>query len=219
METRIGFVGCYSHDVIMILAKVVSCMERKVLLRDLNQQHPLRASVPIPEDLCVTRACGEYDGVLFTEQPPGREKEERCEVELIDFGMSVRKEEARRCSELVLVTDMLPHHIRCLARVDLPAEAVKVCIIRDAIEGMCRKEKEVRDFLHRFPERKVFYLPPDFRDVKNRYVCETLHEYSIRRCSPEMQDVVYYMAGVLCPDSSEKEIRRRVRYQERRCYR
>lgn len=219
MKTRVGFVGCYSHDIILILAKVLSCLERKVLVRDLNKNRPLRASVPIPEGVCTTSTCIEYDDVWFTERLPGVAETEHYDIELINFGMDIREDVSSRCSEFVLVTDMLPHHMQRLAWSNLPAQSVRVCIIRDAIEGMLKGEKGIKEFLNLFPRRKVFYLPPDFRDVKNRYVCETMHEYSIKRCSPEMQEAVYYMAGELCPAYTEKEIRRSVRYRERRRYR
>ena len=219
MERRIGFVGCYSHDVILMLAKVLGCMEKKVLIRDRNKLRTLQASVPIPEGICTANTEVEYDGFFFTELAPEYGKSGGYDIELIDFGMDVKKEDVKQCSELMVVTDMLLHHIRRLAEAELPEKAVSVCIIRDSFEDICKREAEVKSFLQTFPEKQEFFLPPDFRDVRNRYVCETLHEYNIRKASPEMKDMLYRIAERLCPGCSEREIRRNIRYRERRHYR
>lgn len=219
MKRRIGFVGCYSHDVILMIVKVLVCLEKRVLLRDRNKQHILRASIPVPEGVCVAKTNVEYDGFFFTEQEINTEVDKDFDIELVDFGMDVEKEEVKLCSELILVTDMLLHHIRGLEKAELAKEMVHVCIIRDAFENLCKGEKEVKAFLQSFPNRREYFLPPDYRDARNRYVCETQHEYSINRASPEMQDMIYRLVQTLCPGCSERDVRRRVRQQERRQYR
>jgi len=215
---RIGFAGCYSHDIILMLAKVLRCMEKKVLIRDCNKRHTLRASVPMPDNISLETEETEYDGVFFTEKKP-KEVTDRYTFELIDFGLDAEGEASKYCTDWVVVTDMLLHHIRQLEESGLPQELIRVCVIRDAFEDICKKEPEVRHLLENFPNRREFFLPPDFRDVRNRYVCETSHEYNITRASPEMQDMIYCVAGMICADCSEKDIRRRVKRSERRRYR
>jgi len=215
---KIGFVGCYSHDIILMLAKALRCMEKKVLIRDCNKRHILRASVPIPDNICLEKEETEYDGVLFTGQ--GIENvADRYAFELIDFGMDVDKAATGYCTDWVVITDMLLHHIRQLEECDFSRERTRVCVIRDAFEDICKREPEVRQLLAAFPNQSVFYLPPDYRDVRNRYVCETSHEYNVSRASPEMQDMIYSVVAMFCTDCSEKEIRRRVKHLERRRYR
>lgn len=215
---RIGFVGCYSHDIILMLAKVFMCMEKKVLVRDCNKRHILRASVPIPDSISLETEEAEYDGVYFTEQKPV-EVSERYAFELIDFGMDADESATRYCTDWIVITDMLLHHIRQLEESPLSREQTRVCVIRDAFEDICKKEPEVRHLLGNFPNRREFFLAPDFRDVRNRYVCETSHEYNVSRASPEMRDMIFCVAGMLCTDFSEKDIRRRVKRSERRRYR
>ena len=218
MEKRIGFVGCYSHDVILLSARTLACIGKKVLVRDRNKKCTLQASVPVPEGVHSNKSVIEYDGFYYTGQDADKETGEGYDIELIDFGMDTEGEMPERCEEFVIITDMLLHHIRCLAKAELPKESVGICLIRDVTEGRQKGESEIEKFFGGFPKRCVFYLPPDFRDVKNRYVCETMHEYSIRRASPELQDVIYQMVGRFCPEYSEKEIRRCVRRCERRHY-
>lgn len=219
MERRVGFVGCYSHDVILLLAKILSCMGKKVLLVDRSRRHTLRASIPVPEGVDVKKNKIEYDGIFYGEAESTMEEREKYDVEIIDFGMELKKEDALGCTELIIVTDMLLHHIRYLTKAEIPGERVRVCIIRDTIGSIGRKEKAVREFLQMFPNRKEFFLPPDFRDMKNRYVCETMYEYSMRRASPEMQDAILQIAVIFCPGYEEKEIRQKIRMCERRRYR
>ena len=215
---RVGFAGCYSHDIILILAKVLSCVGKKVLILDWNEQHTLGASVPMPEELSAENEIVEYDGVFFTEQITDEETEASYDAVLIDFGMTGRKKEMGCCTELILVTDMLPHHIRRLSGAELPGELVKECIIRDAVEGHIAGKKELKEFFEAFPNRREFFVPPDRRDVENRCVCETLYEYNINRASSELQGVIYSIAGLLYPEFSEREFRKRLRHRERRRY-
>lgn len=219
MEKRIGFVGCYSHDVILMLTKVFGYMGKRVLLRDRNKQHTLQASVPIPEGTCPEKSILEYDGFLFTEQEADRQDTEEYEVEIADFGMEVNPEEAEKCQEFIVVTDMLLHHVRRLGDIRFPRERVKACIMRDSFAAICRGEQEMMMFMQSFPDKTVYFLPPDYRDMKNRYVCETQHEYSVAKASPEMQDLIYRLVELVYPDYTEKEIRRTIRRQERRNYR
>lgn len=219
MERRVGFVGCYSHDVILLLAKVLSCMEKRVLLTDRNKRHTLRASIPFPDGLDAGKDKVEYDGIFYGETESAPAERENYDVEIIDFGMEIKKEDASGCTELIVVSDMLLHHIRCLSNAEIPGERVRACIIRDIIVSSGRKEKPIREFLQIFSNCMEFFLPPDFRDMKNRYVCETMYEYSMRRASPEMQDAVLQIAAIFCPGYGEKEIKQRIRGQERRRYR
>lgn len=215
---RVGFVGCYSHDVILMLAKILGCMDRKVLVRDCNKRHILRASIPIPENIGLEKEETEYDGVFFTEQS-ATEATARYEIELIDFGVELKSEDKKCCTDWVVVTDMLLHHIRRLEELEFPREDVRACVVRDSFEDICEGEPEIRRFLSAVPNAKVFFLPPDFRDVRNRYLCETSHEYSVNRASPEMQNMIYGIAGMLCGNYSEKGIKRRMKQLERRRYR
>lgn len=216
MGKKIGFIGCYSHDVILMLAKGIRCLGKRVLITDRNIRRTLAASIPVPEGLSAKKETVEYDGVFFSEHREEGEERESYDVELIDYGLQVSGTEIGEEIILFLVTDMLRHHIQCLAERKLPVRQVKVCILRDASEQICRNEKYIKDFLQTFPDRVEFFLPPDVRDVTNRYVCEAIHEYRIRHASPEMQDAVYKMVNLICPDYTEKEIRRCVRNQERR---
>lgn len=217
-KEKIGFVGCYSHDVILLLAKVLSFAGKQVLLEDRNAVHTLAASVPVPEELSGKSKVAEYDGIFYTDEVTAKETEAMFDLLLVDFGFWGWREELESCTRLVVVTDMLPHHLKRLQKLMLPKDAVRECIVRDAVSGKCSGEREVKAFLEMFPNREEFFLPPDVKDIKNRCVCETLCEYSLKRASPELRELVLYMAGTLCPEFTEKELRRRMRRGERRQY-
>ena len=217
MGKRIGFVGCYSHDVILMLAKVFTCMGKKVLIRDCNKRHILRSAVPTPDGICLEHEETEYDGVFFTEQKI-EDATDRYAFELIGFGLNTDQKAVQYCTDWVVITDMLLHHIRQLQESVFSRERTRVCVIRDAFEDICEKEPEVRRLSETLPNHRDYFLPPDFRDVRNRYVCETSHEYNVSRASPEMQDMIYSIVGMFCGDCGEREIRRQVKRSERRRY-
>lgn len=219
MKRRIGFIGCYSHDVILMLTRSMVSLGKRVLLRDCNRYHTLYASVPLPMEKNANGNALEYDGFWFTEGGTDSTVQDGFEFELIDFGMEGTEELFAKCDELIVITDILLHHIRRLERVPIPKEKVAVCVMRDSYEEVCQNEQEIKDFLMSFPDKKVFYLPVDARDVKNRYVCEMLHEYNIHKASYEMRDMIYRLTERFCPEYSEKEIRRCIKHRERRRYR
>ena len=217
MEKRIGFIGCYSHDIILMLARVLACTEKKVLIRDCNKRHILRDSIPIPDAICREEAEVEYDGVFFTERS-ATETTEWYDIELIDYGLEVNAGEKSECTDWVVVTDMVLHHIRRLEKIDFPRENVRACVVRDSYEDICKGEPEIRRFLNTVPGTKEFFLPPDIRDVRNRCVCETAYEYNVNRASPETQRMIYSIAELFCVNLTGKEIRRRIKRRERRRY-
>lgn len=218
MKKRVGFIGCYSHDVILLLAKVLGNAKKKVLVSDRNKNHTLEASVPVPEGLSPRTEVLSYDGIFFTSAKLKPETEELYQAVFLDFGMDVSTEEVKQCTDIILVTDMLPHHLLQLEKTEIPKDLVKVCILRDVVGAGWRTEQSFREFMARFPKRREFYLAPDFRDVRNRYACEVSHEYRVNRASAEMQEMIYTVAAMLCPEVSETEFRRRMRARERRCY-
>lgn len=199
-----------------MLAKVLSSAEKEVLLCDRNLRHTLGASVPVPGGISVKEEIAAYDGLYFTQQKINEEMLREYDILLADFGMQEPFREAECCTEIFLVTDALLHHIRQLSGLELQTELVREVLIRDIPGGMYAKEKELREFLNKFPNRKERFLAPDKRDMENRCVCETLHEYHVKNASPELQEFIYQTAGRLCPEVAEKELRRRVRRQEGR---
>lgn len=214
----VGFVGCYSHDVILMLAKVAVAMERRVLLLDHNEKHILRVSVPVPAGVSVRENLVEYDGLFFSEQKLNAELLAAYDLILIDFGMQERKEKLADCTQLFLVTDMLPHHILQLRRLPIREEAVRRILVRDAVGHLKSGAPELWNFLQTFPNRRECVLLPDRRDIKNRYVCETVHEYQVKAASPELREFIYDTVREWCTELSEKEFWKRVRRQERRGY-
>lgn len=215
-KERIGFVGGYSHDVILLLAKVLTFVGKKVLLEDRNAVHTLAASIPVPEELSGEKTTVEYDGIYFTRE------EGRCDVAfdicLTDFGWTGGREEMAGCTRLILVTDMMRHHLKRLQKLSISFEGVRECIIRDAVGGTRFGEDEVKTFLAVFPKRTEIYLQPDVRDIRNRFVCESVGEYSLKRASPEMRETIVSIACELCPELTKKEIQHMVRRGERRQY-
>lgn len=214
----IGIVGCYSHDVILMLAKMSSAMGRKVLLLDHNIHHTLGASIPVPGNISVREKVAEYDGLYFSECELSGEMLTAHDLIFIDFGMHDTHGDLVYCTQIFIITDMLPHHIRRLSKLELNKSFVKKILIRDAIFGSLSGEKEMREFFQSFPNRKEFYLPPDKRDVKNRCVCETLHEYNVKNASPEMKEFVCETVRSLCKEIPEKEFWRRLKRQEKGGY-
>lgn len=218
MESKkVGFVGCYSHDLILLLAGVLACFEKRVLLIDRNVNHTLAASFPVPEGLSVTREVVEYDRFLYTAGKAEEKTRPEADVVLWDFGMATHWEIAS-CDLLFLVSDVLPHHIHRLT--DLHIHSDKVCnvILREVFSKEILREKEIAEFLSQYERRMPILLYPDERDLRARMVCETRNDFRVENASEQVREAVFRMFHELFPQVSQKDFWKIVKRKERRWY-
>ena len=215
---RIGVIGCYSHDVILLLAKAVRCLGEQVFVRDRNKARILSACIPLSEEQ-KQEEYTEYRGIYFSSGEEKAVTEDGTGVEFVDFGLSPRPRECDLCKELIVICDMHLHHMRQIRDAVFPREKVKLCMLRDVVPGLLSREKTVADFLEGMKAERQITLLPDDRDIKNRYVCELLHEYSLKNASEGMREAIFETVCFLFPGTEEKELRRKLRQEERREYR
>lgn len=215
---RIGIIGCCSHDVILLLAKAVRCLGERVILTDRNEARVLSACVPLPEEW-ETEPYTEYKGMFFSKEPQKKTWRNVPGVEFVDFGFGSQKAEWDLCEDLIVICDMHPHHMKKINDAQFPREKVRLCLLRDVIPELLNREKDVREFLDGLKAELRITLFPDHKDVKNRYVCELHHEYSLKNASAEMREAILQTVCLLFPGTEEKELRRRIRLEERREYR
>ena len=214
----IGVIGCYSHDVILLLAKAVRCLGERVIVRDRNDARILSACIPLSEEN-NREGYTEYHGIYFSAGEGKTGTDDGTGVEFVDFGLSPRPQECGLCKELIVICDMHMHHMRWIRDAVFPRENVKLCILRDVVPGLLSREKTVTDFLTGLNAERQIYLLPDDRDIKNRYVCELQHAYSLKNASDGMREAIFETVCLLFPDTEEKELRRKLRQEERREYR
>ena len=214
---RIGVIGCYSHDVILLLAKAVRYLGERVVVTDRNEARVLSACIPFAEE-GKTEEYTEYNGLYFSASVRKRDAEDEQGVEFVDFGFTPQESECSQCGELLVVCDMHWHHMQRIRDAVFPREKVRLCVLRDVVPELLSREKSVVDFLAGLAAEKQIHLLPDDRDVRNRYVCELQHEYSLRNASAGMREAIFEAVCVLFPDAEERELRRKIRQEERREY-
>lgn len=213
----IGFVGCYSHDLILLLAKALFCVGKKVLVEDRNVNHTLSASVPVPLGLSSAKEIISYDGISFTETEVSDNQRKAYHFVLIDFGMAVHWE-ISKCNNIYLISDRLPHHLRKLKELNIPQHLVGGILIRDAVETGNDNDPDLCELMAKYSNLSTVFLKPDVRDIRNRVVCETLCDYRIKNASEQMQELVGRFTLKICGEIDEKELWKRIRRQERRSW-
>lgn len=214
---RVGFVGCYSHDLILLLAGALNDFGKSVLLVDRNVNHTLAASFPVPEGLSVTREVVEYDRFLYTAGKVEEKNRTETDVMLLDFGMATHWEIAG-CDSLFLISDVLPHHIHRLMELHIHPEKVCHVILREVFSKEILREKELAEFLSLYAAEAPMLLYPDERDLRARMVCETHSDFRLGKASEQVRETVYQMFHFLFPQVSQKEFWKTVKYKERRWY-
>lgn len=215
---KIGIIGCYSHDMILLLAKAVRCIGERVVVTDRNEAHVLSSCIPLTGDW-KSEPYTEYKGIFFSSDLQGEKTDNEEGVEFIDFGFTPTERECNLCRDLIVICDMHMHHMQRIQNAGFPRDKVRLCMLRDVDLGLLNCEKGVTDFLTALAAEKQIFLLPDDRDIRNRYVCELQYEYSLKNASFGMREAVFEAVCFLFPDTEEKELRRRIRRVERREYR
>ena len=133
MGKKVGFVGCYSHDIILMLAKGMRSLGKRVLITDRNVRQTLSASVPVPEGLSARKETVEYDGVFFSEQRNEEQEADAYDVELTDYGFLVSGENIGKDTVCIkrLVSTCSCAVAVCEDKVLLPGEKSEVVVRYD----------------------------------------------------------------------------------------
>ncbi len=215
---KIGVIGCYSHDVILLLAKAVRCLGERVVVTDRNEFHVLSACIPLSEER-ETETYTEYNGIYFSTDVWKEETDDAPGVEFVDFGFVSWSPECSLCQDLIVICDMHMHHMQRIRDAVFPREKVRLCMLRDVVPGLLNREKSVTEFIAGLAAEKQIYLLPDDRDIRNRYVCELQYEYSLKNASAGMREAIFEVVCFLFPGTEERELRRKIRLEERREYR
>jgi len=127
----IGFLGIEAYDIILYLSKLLSGLDKKILLMDNSESGALTCCIPIPATLnpkFTPISCGDMD---FVRERKVAEYKEKYEYILMDFGFRINHEDLNTCSYLFLICDRQQHNIERLR--NLKEETEVYVILRDIV--------------------------------------------------------------------------------------
>ncbi|NLN65540.1 MAG: hypothetical protein GX144_09075 [Clostridiaceae bacterium] len=139
---RLGFIGFCKTDIILYMARILTCLGENVAVIDCSGQHELKLSVP---DAIDTEDRLDYRGVDFYSNSKGINTAElpvkNYTILLVDYGVNLHAlEKEAELEALFVVTDMHRHHVVplsiVLSRLQFTPDAIR--IIRDIVPGKIR---------------------------------------------------------------------------------
>lgn len=189
---QIGFVGIDSTDIVIYLARLLSCNEKKVAIVDYTKRHQLIQTANVPD---VLFGSGSYfkDVLVVAADAMTDDKEVRsCEYIFHYFGAVMSHPQIANCTELFFVTDMALSNATMFKGVTCSEDTKKRCIVRNVIDVKYKIKFLIDAMEQDFNAKEVIQIPYNENDYRNRcYLCiDTKHKLKLKEMSETMAFVV-----------------------------
>lgn len=107
----IGWVGIEKYDIILYLAKLTTCLNKKVLLIDRSENEALSYCIPTPTIMNAKTKKITYRNIDFIKDRNVSDFVKDYDYIFIDFGFKTTHADIYKCSKLIIVTDKQQHNI------------------------------------------------------------------------------------------------------------
>ena len=199
-----GFAGYECEDVVLYLAKIVTALERKIVIVDRTEQESLmeifrHRLIPEPGKK-ITET--EYEGILITVDTVCYE--EYDEVFLV-FGYRLMHPKLYECHNLILVTDGVPSHASMLQKVG-KWERRQCILIRDLVP--VKHGETYLTMLAGAEGWKCCLLPLQEQDVRWKCSLGTGEHIRIQSLSAGMRQILMKLTVWILQEESETEIKK-----------
>lgn len=189
---QIGFLGIDSTDIVIYLARLLSCNGKKVAIVDYTKRHQMIQTTNVP-DVLFGRGSYYKDILVVAVDSMTDEKEVRsCEYVFHYFGAVMSHPQITNCTELFFVTDMVLSNATMFKGIICSGDTRKRCIVRNVID-VKYKLKFLLDAMEQgFNTKEVIQIPYNESDYRNRcYLCiDTKHKLKLKGMSEQMSIAV-----------------------------
>jgi len=123
--TIIGWVGIEKYDIILYLAKLLTCLNKKVLLIDRSENEALSYCIPTPAMLNPKTSKITFRNIDFIKDRNVSDfVHDDYDYILIDFGFKTAHADIYKCSKIIIVTDKQQHNINKIKTLKFNTEDV-----------------------------------------------------------------------------------------------
>ena len=195
MEKLVGFVGYECEDIVLYLAKVLSCLGKKVAIVDRTEQEMLLEMLEIPRgkegregncfELCITN-----QGV----------RDEEFDMVFYLFGYRLVHPKLYECGMLIMITDGVPAHAALLRKIGSWSRR-QYLLIRNLVP---MKHTEHYLALLADNEKNYFEIPYEETDIQIRYSLGSHEELGIKNLSHGMKKAVLVLARFIMPGYQDR---------------
>lgn len=212
----INIVGCCFNDTVLYLARILRCLERKLIIRDMTRSHCFLSSVPDIRGLDPRREVIDYLGAGYTfGDRNGRFGEEGSRydtcIRLYDSDMLPDYH-----SDTIIITDETKLSVDRLSSLcwekDEKSEYTTVLFIRN-YTGAVRSQFD--ELIKKTSAEKVYPIPVSVSDTKCSVLAEYKDDFRFSTISAAYREALLETLISVCRDTSLKELQRAFRQAEK----
>ncbi|MDD5937053.1 MAG: hypothetical protein PUC65_16060 [Clostridiales bacterium] len=216
----ISFLGVESYDLILYLARILSNLEKRILVIDVSERGALsdglydsgEGLVDITEPGILT-----HQGIDFI---PRMEEwiyrgdfynqylyHTNCDYDyiLVDYGFHIGHTAIEKSSLVIMVSDMQKHNIQCLLPVMEQLDLPKELVIKDVVPCKIKPKDLLPDKIREI-KNVIHYLDIDINDIANKIQMQHTRLITVKKCSKKMKDLLCGVVSRIEKDRTKKEI-------------
>lgn len=193
LTKTIGFIGIDKYDFISYIAKVLSEMQRKVLLVDYTTMRSLMSTIPD----YIQGKIVKYQNLFYLGDPKIGEiqtliQQGNYDFILMDFDYSCGRRDVFLCENIVFVTDLQRHHMEALECIKLPDTMNKYMVFRMEIANKIASSyvKQIMNDMG-IEKEKAFSVPWGTKEKQNQLRCQYQFEIPWKRSASSVKKVVW----------------------------
>ena len=162
----IGFVGSDKAEIILYLSKILTKLDKRVLIQDLSETKAL--------SYCVNSSSQELEDIITYYQADFTNINELqtmvYDFILVDFGFNLKHPDIKKCNEIWILTDPQIHHVMALKDLKLEKEQKRILIIKDYVHGKITPKyimKELEEVSIASDPYKIYWDQEDWKQAVN----------------------------------------------------
>lgn len=201
---RIGFLGLDSYDVIIFLARFLTSLGEKVLIKDYSQLGGLSYCIPTPVSLNPEKEVISFRDIDYIKSESNLNLEEEYSFILIDFGLHTKHETIKQCENLYLLTDLQQHNIDYFLNMEVSDISVYF-LLKNYFNAS--NIKSFREYLNEkeFIVKNCYMYPSSERDLENKVLLQYSGDMKWKSLTKQMKELLYSIL-IETLSFSEKEV-------------
>lgn len=205
MENNIAFVGNESFDIVLYISRILSKLNKKVLIADYSKADILKCSIAIPEgieDKIIT-----YRQVDYTSEEVTDDIYNKYNVILNYYANQKPQNEIKKCNHIVYVTNLYKHNLNNLEQLESYNIDHKFLLIRDLV-NIKITPLEVAEYINKgIDKSNIFVLYQNEIDSANAILCQHNQCTSFITISRKMKSYLIKQIKAFYPNIDYNEIK------------
>lgn len=202
----VAFVGIESFDNIQYIARILSNLNKKILVIDYSETEALTWSIPQIKFIDIYNDIIKFRQVDYTKQNITEDMLKVYDDIIIAFGFNIKNEFMKYCNKIIYVTDLYINNIEKLNRVhDFDVEE-KYLLIRNVLGIKISPETVAQQIEKNIPTENTMILPFSENDQINGLINQYNQSFRFKKISRQLKELLYKQVNDLYPDITKDKL-------------